>query len=214
MINIHKKLLLFSLCAVILILCGCGRAPQISKSVSAENFNKYEKIIRVISDKYNLNMKEEKDPNYNDRECVSKDYTLSGDDIFIKVYLSNDALLNEEKGEETFFISYTIPENDNFDLGLFTELVNSVSGNAVSRKYCEEFLSDALLSRNIAFDSEDELIHKSKALDWYSNWAITYILRDDGYSDNLFQDLKFTGLTKATEKASPKLTGEALARCN
>ncbi len=208
--KISKKLLLVFVCMLIVIMCGCGRAPQISGSESARNFSKYEKLIRMIANKYDLTMKEINDPNYSDEKWVNKDFELSGKDMLINVGLENTALDTEEKGEEKFLIVYSIPDDDYFDLDLFTELVNLISGKAISKIYCDEFLSNVYLGKNVSLDCDDLLIYDSKPLNFEEEWVISYTLREAVYPSDYPQELEFTGLTIGSFKASAgQSTGEA-----
>lgn len=193
-----KKLLLIPLCVLVIIAGGCIRDPQITRSASAENFSKYEKAIGEVSKKYNLSMNEIDDPNYSDKNDVSKDFKLTGTDMEISFYLSNDALDTEEKGEEVFLVAYDIPKNKDFDLDLFTDLVNSVSGKTITKEYCEDFIKNLNVTETKTPDS-DRLFYESKSLDFFENWTISYELRDIDYPDAHPQVLKFDGLTKATE---------------
>lgn len=194
MISIHKKILILSVSMLLIIACGCARAPQISRIDSADNFSKYEKIIQMVSNKYNLSMREINDPNYDDENYIYKDFIISGTDLEISFYLSNEALDTEEKAEETFLIVYNIPENKDFDLELFTELVNSISGKTISTEFCENFLDNLNVSENISQDP-GILLYKSKPLDFEPNWVISYTLEETEYPDDYSQKLEFVGLT-------------------
>lgn len=196
MISIHKKILILSVSVLLIIACGCARAPQISRIDSADNFSKYEKIIQMVSNKYNLSMREINDPNYDDENYIYKDFIISGTDLEISFYLSNEALDTEEKAEETFLIVYNIPENKDFDLELFTELVNSISGKTISTEFCENFLDNLNVSENISQDP-GILLYKSKPLDFEPNWVISYTLEETEYPDDYSQKLEFVGLTIA-----------------
>lgn len=196
MISIHKKILLLSVSVLMIIVCGCARAPQITRSVSAENFSKYEKIIRMISDKYDLSMSEINDPNYHDENDVNKEFSLTGTDLEIYVGLANDALDTEEKGEETFLVAYNIPENKDFDLELFCELVNSISGRTISTEYCDKFLHNLDTSQRFSNDY-DEIFSDSKPLNFESNWVISYTLKKIDFPNDYSQELLFGGLTIA-----------------
>lgn len=192
----QKTLLILSISVLLIIACGCARAPQISRIDSVENFSKYEKKIQMISNKYNLSMSEINDPNYDDVNYIHKDFIISGTDLEISFYLSNEALDTEEKGEETFLIVYSIPENKDFDLELFTELVNSISGKTISKEFCENFLDNLNVSENNSQDTGIPL-YKSKPLDFEPNWVISYTLEETEYPDDYSQNLEFVGLTIA-----------------
>lgn len=190
--------ILFVVFAFVIITNGCNRATQISRTASVENFSEYEKNIGLISNKYNLNMSQIIDPNYSIENNVCKDLRITGKDMEIQVYLSNKALLDEEKGRESFLVTYSISENKNFDLELFTELINSISGKTVSTKFCDDFLVNLNVNKKKS-DSSDILFHKSKPLDWSEDWVISYTLYNPEYYSDYLKKLEFVGLTSASE---------------
>ena len=194
MINNKKALFILSI-FLLIIINGCSHAPQISPSASNENFSEYEKMISEIANKYDLTISQMIDSNYSDENNVSKEFSLTGTNIQIFVYLSNEALITEEKGEETFLIAYNIPEDKSFDLELFTELVNSISGRKTSIEYCDEFIHNL----NAIKSNSDKSFYKSKSLDFESNWTISYTIREAEYPDDYSQKLEFSGLTSASE---------------
>ena len=200
MTGIAKKLLLLIMIyALVITAGGCLRAPQISKSASADNFIKYEKAIRAIAKKHDLAIEELEPVLYDgyDASRVSKEFSLSGGKgMHIYISLSNDALDMEPEGEETFYISYTLPFAEDYDLYLFTELINAVSGETVTTDFCRDFL------RGLEIDLSPPrvrytIIFKSKPLDFGEHWIISYDLSGSDYSESYRQDLTFTGLTKA-----------------
>ena len=102
----------------------------------------------------------------------------------------------EPEGEETFYIAYTLPFAEDYDLYLFTELINAVSGETVTTNFCRDFL------RGLEIDLSPPrvrytIISKSKPLDWDGHWIISYDLSSSDYSESYRQDLTFKGLTKA-----------------
>lgn len=200
MTGIFKKILLFVLlCALVITAGGCLRAPQIPKSDSEENFSMYEKSIRDIAKKYDLAIDELEPVLYDgyDASRVSKEFSLSGGKgMHIYISLSNDALDGEPEGEETFLISYTLRFPEEYDLDLFTELVNAVSGEPVTKDYCNEFLRHLEIDLSVTHDT-GTLISESKPLDWDGHWIMSYDLIGSVYSESYRQDLTFTGLTKA-----------------
>ena len=202
MLRIQKKLILLVLCAILVLICGCSRAPQISKSVSAENFVKYAATFREISNKHDLTMLPIETPISSDDDAshVSKNFSLSRKDTEISVYLSNDALDFEQEGEETFLIAYMLPIDEDYDLDLFAELVNAVSGRTITAEYCEDYLrSIEVYDKNTRNKKAD--FSKSKPLNWEGDWVISYTLRNDDFPITNLQELSFTGLTSAPPKA-------------
>ena len=200
MTGILKKVLLFVLlCALVITAGGCLRVPQIPKIDSKENFSMYEKSIRDIAKKHDLAIEELEPVLYDgyDASRVSKEFSLSGGKgMHIYISLSNDALDGEPEGEENFYISYTLPFAEDYDLYLFTELINAVSGETVTTDFCRDFL------RGLEIDLSPPrvrhtIISKSKPLDWEEHWVISYDLSGSDYSESYRQDLTFTGLTKA-----------------
>ena len=194
-----KLLLLILLCALVITAGGCLRAPQIPKSASEENFSMYEKSIRDIAKKHDLAIDELEPVLYDgyDASRVSKEFSLSGGKgMHIYISFSNDALDGEPEGEETFYIAYTLPFAEDYDLYLFTELINAVSGETVTTNFCRDFL------RGLEIDLSPPrvrytIISKSKPLDWDGHWIISYDLSGSDYSESYRQDLTFKGLTKA-----------------
>ena len=201
MFSYRKKFILLILCAIISITSGCYRAPQIKKSVSLENFSKYELKYREISDKYKLAMNELESPLFldgDDAGDVCKKFSLSRNNTVIEIYFSNDALDFEKEGEETFLISYILPINEEYDLDLFAELVNAVSGREISAEYCEDFLRKLdVIDRQSR--SKKEEFSQSKTLDFEERWTITYSLKGTVFRNGNLeeQELQFSGLTNA-----------------
>lgn len=202
MFSNQKSFLLLVLCVILVLISGCSRAPQISKSVSAENFTQYMAKFREISNKHNLAMLPIKTPiSSDDASHVSKNFSLSRKDTEISVYLSNDALDFEQEGEETFLIAYMLPIDEDYDLDLFAELVNAVSGRTITAEYCEDYLrSIEVYDKNTRNKKAD--FSKSKPLNWEGNWVISYTLRNDDFPITNLQELSFTGLTSANPRAS------------
>lgn len=205
MFSNQRKLILLVLCVILVLISGCSRAPQISKNVSVENFTKYAETIRGISNNYNLAMNEMESPVFSDgysaNNHVSKNLTLSCKDMEINVCLSNDALDFEQEGEETFLIAYMLPIDEDYDLDLFAELVNAVSGRTITAEYCEDYLrSIEVYDKNTRNKKAD--FSKSKPLNWEGNWVISYTLRETAFPNTYSQELSFKGLTSATPRAS------------
>lgn len=206
MLRIQKKLILLVLCVILVLISGCSRAPQISRSVSAENFIQYMAKFREISNKHILAMLPIETPisSSDDASHISNNFSLSRKDTEINVLLSNDALDFEQEGEETFLIAYMLPIDEEYDLDLFAELVNAVSGRTITAEYCEEFLrSIDVYDKNTRNRKAD--FSKSKPLNWEGNWVISYTLRETAFPNTYSQELSFTGLTSAKETAKATL---------
>lgn len=206
MFSNQRKLILLVLCVILVLISGCSRAPQISRSVSAENFIQYMAKFREISNKHNLAMLPIETPisSSDDASHISNNFSLSRKDTEINVLLSNDALDFEQEGEETFLIAYMLPKNEEYDLDMFAELVNAVSGRTITAEYCEEFLrSIEVYDKNTRNRKAD--FSKSKPLNWEGNWVISYTLRETAFPNTYSQELSFTGLTSAKETAKATL---------
>ena len=190
-----KSVLLLSV-LLFFALVGCT-TKKISIEQSKKNFSVYENSLHEITDKYNYEFHETKDENIENQD-VYRDFNITIDsNSNINIRLINSVYESEE-GVESFSIEYLTNNEDaesGFNLQMFVDLVNCVSGKVITLDFCDEFLS-APESKYSAEDYgykklNDEVIAKRLPLNFFEDWAITYILTKD--REHI---LRFGGLTK------------------
>ena len=190
-----KKAIMFVLGIIIClsIFTGCTTKALTIKD-SKINFENYCALITDIATKYNYEIKEVLDENIEDQDCY-KDLILNGDDGSINIYMVNEAADRYEKSYESFSVVYIANENEEINVELCVELINSISGKRVSTTYCEVFLSapeSQYSAESYGFEKEGDLqTYKFKYLNMFEDWYISY----KNTYDNI-KELSFGGLTK------------------
>ncbi len=194
-----KKIILITLIILLLLsLCGCN-TKTLSVEQSKRNFDNYLTAMKKVIHEYDYQIEDVSDTSYHDSSFVSRDYDVKINDISrLEIHLENS------NGRERFYIDYInhIDDknniNNNFDVLLFTKLINSLSGQFITEESCNEFLnaeeSEYPSGRYHTEKSEDQYIRKIKALNFFEDWIIEYTLSKD------FEEiLGFGGLTKQLE---------------
>ncbi len=101
-------------------------------------------------------------------------------------------------GVESFDIEYTkenVKSYNEYNIKLFVELSNSISGRALTDDDVWEFINAAEdqypVTKYGRGKASDELISKIRFEDFFENWCLFYTLRADNT-----ETLTFSGLTK------------------
>ena len=179
---------IFSLALVLIMflsLTGC-KAKLLSPQKSEENFKHYEKQLSEILEKYNLTFELEPFNGYPwaaYKDCLIFLDKTSENSTKIMVSFSNT------RGLEYFnvwYISYE-EKTSNFNLTLFTEIVNTFSGMEISEDYCKQFLSD------LENKEEKSEIFEYDNFGFFEEWSLSYQFSPE-YPP--CEELRFDGLTK------------------
>lgn len=169
---------------------------MLSPEQSQKNFNVYEKKLNEVASKYNLQLDDTTDSNYTD-ETTHKDLRIFiSDNEEITIHLVNSAV-DSSNGSESFEINYFLNTTDSkhqFNIQLFTELSNCISGKTISEELCNDFLS----SPESKYSAEDygfeklngEIISKMYPLNFEEDWTVFYTMEENGN-----EILTFGGLT-------------------
>lgn len=183
-----------------LMLSGCT-VKHLSLEQSQKNFEYYETQLQELLEPYGLTITESPTDDINDPPTEEQIYgwyrsfLIEIDDTAtITVDFSSNATW-KEKGREDFYVFYRSNGENEFDVKLFTEIVNAVSGREIDEDYCAQFLSDPeeahSPSRYALSKSDGQKIYKYEFLNFQQDWSIGYTLDEDGV-----EELRFWGLTK------------------
>lgn len=144
--------------------------------------------LELIIDEYNLETK----VSITDKtKSLNKYYIVVNDESRINVEFSTNST-DTQKGNGTFSISYTISDvsdDSNFDVELFTEIVNSISGKTITTDFVTEFLTapeEKYSVKKYGLSGDDYAISKMHALNFWEDWVIGYELTYDGYAELWF----------------------------
>lgn len=175
-------------------LTGCFNAVQITSEQSAENFKFYKGEIEDICEKYDVKIIDiEKE-----RSFLELHLSVSGTQK-IDISMTNSTYYygdtTTSAGKEDFSIGYNKSLASDFNVDLFVELVNAISGKTLSKEFCQEFLDapeeDYPCKRYGDKKEPNEKSYKLYSLNLFENWFIA----DTVYNDNT-EELSFRGLTK------------------
>lgn len=185
-----KKFLAILIMVCLLSLNGCT-TKHLTLEQSEKNFVAYESSIRDIAANYNCNVEEKTDENISDEQTCYKNLVVKIDDNSEICLSMNNYVHNSKKGVERFDLLYIIEDNKNkeqkFNIELFVDIVNAISGKEITQSYCEEFLNSAENNES----ANGKLISKHSFLNFFEDWGISYNLYE-----NFNEELSFSGLTK------------------
>lgn len=189
-----KIVIMFVAFSLLLALCGCN-TKHITLEQSQKNFEVYHDFLKNITNQYKLDLVEKRDINIKNQDTY-KDYSINiNSDIVIEIRIINSAW-DSSKGVESFSIDYKITGNEpknKFNLPLFVDLVNCISGKEISVDFCNEFLnapeSKYSAEKNGYKKQDDEIVSKEYALNFFEDWNISYHLTTEE------EVLTFGGLT-------------------
>lgn len=191
----RKVIVWFIALFLTLSLCGCT-TRQLTIKQSKENFPVYESVLKEVANDYNLELIEIEDDyykeNFDENEFLIKSFNIIKDDTEIEITLRNDSI-NTTKGRESFYINYVT--HSSFDVSLFVNLVNCVSGKEITEDFCKEFLEapeEKYSAEDRGFQKPSEgVIAKEYPLNFFEDWVISYYFYPESR-----QELSFGGLTK------------------
>lgn len=186
---------------IVMILCmslsGCS-IQHFTIEQSASNFEVFKKSLNEIVIKYGFELLEKFDENIENQESYKDLFIVISDksDISLRMVNSGDI---SKKGVQRFDLQYSIEKNntpkETFNLELFVELVNAISGKMISQEFCQEFLDapeeEFSPSRYSIIKSSNQKVLKQEFLNFGEDWAIGYEL-----DINMTEVLSFSGLTK------------------
>ena len=193
----RKVIVWFIALFLTLSLCGCT-TRQLTIEQSKENFPVYESELKEVANDYNLELIEIEDDNIqdlDDNEVAEKTFNIivTKDDTEIEIVLKNNALNSSTKGRESFQVNYVT--HSSFDVSLFVNLVNCVSGKEITEDFCKEFLEapeEKYSAEDRGFQKPSEgVIAKEYPLNFFEDWIISYYFYPESR-----QELSFGGLTK------------------
>ena len=173
-------------------LTGCMNVAQVTAEQSEENLKFYRDEVMNICKEYDVKIIDSE----NEKLSI-KMYLSVSEDQEIDIDISNSAYYDGEvpTGREDFSIGYNKSTSSDYNVDLFVDLVNAMSGRILSKEFCEEFLAaseeDYPCERYGDEKQPDEISHKSYSLNFFEDWNIGDIVYD-----NNTEELRFTGLTK------------------
>ena len=157
----------------------------------------YQNDLISVLEHYGLSLEKCETNEYDDYLSLSFLVTVD-DEMSIDIRLHTNAS-HDRTGREEVEIRYRNYGEQPFDLQLFTEVVNTVSGKEITQEYCEKFLSDPEEDHSPARYGlqKDSIkkVYKYEFLNFGQDWAITYSEYDDET-----EALAFWGLTKQLEE--------------
>ncbi len=179
--------------SVISICSLLFRTPTYELDTLTEKFYECYNEIESITDKYNL---ESKDLVTDEIKSLKQYYITVNDKQRFDITFSTTAT-ETKKGNGAFSISYTISDisdDNNFDVELFTDIVNSISGKTIITDFVTEFLTApeekySVEKYGLSGGSYD--VEKIHALNFWEDWVICYELTYDNHAE-----LRFYGYVK------------------
>ena len=209
-----KKLFIIAILAFGFVFCGCSsefftaimgslNTPMILPSESKAHFEKLEQVLQQTAESCELELKKVRSKL--DEDGIIVDFELKPDESStIKVSLNNILLDGRTKGAERFSVSCEKSDRSTeFDIALFTAIVNSVSGRTLTDDFCVQLANDTDGTfAEISTNGAPGWMHKFKTLDKYGNWSLSEdLLMDESQLDSAENDytelLYFDGLTRA-----------------
>lgn len=192
----RKVIIVAMILSLIFGLCGCN-TRHLTVEQSKENFSVYQDSLQNIADEYDLELTATEDKNIENQDSY-KDLIISiSSDIHIRIRIINSAY-ESDKGVESFSIDYKIgnvDSEDDFNMQLFVDLANCISGKNISVDFCDEFLNapeSKYSAEKYGYKKlNGEIIVKQHPLNFFEDWNISYVLTKDQE-----RTLTFGGLTK------------------
>lgn len=196
-----RKSYTFVILIIMLFISSC--APKyVTSEQSKLNFTEYQKAITDVAHKYNCTVKDESDIEHcNDYEYKDLIVIINENDK-INISLINNKQENTGLNRtEYFFVDYIQDNNSKqFNLDLFSDLINVISGKKITSKTCIAFLNN---DKYIKETSEFLVVERREhSLNFWEDWGLDYKLYYTGksyeqYSDNVGKEiLSYAGLTK------------------
>lgn len=198
-----KKVVLLLIIAYLIVFLGTCNTKHLTNEQSKKNFVTYENYLQEIAKNYDLELVETI-AGYNSK----KFYIIISETAKIQISMTNSAGDSDDTGVERFCIDYILrnmksQSKNEFNVELFVDLVNCISGKKLSVDFCNEFLeapeSDYAAEDHGFRKLNGEIIAKRHNMNFFEDWNIYYYL----YSEE--EELSYTGLTlqlEDTESAS------------
>ena len=182
---------------LLLYICIFSNVRDLTIVQSEENFEIYQNKIQHVIDSYGLYMTEVQDPYMENPELHKKLCISIDDDEKIWIYMSNSAQGDCLTGKEQFNISYIFYDSsleDEFNIELFVDIVNCVSGKKLSKESCTYFF----LSRQFAVKQEGSPIPKLNEHIAEKQWSLNFLEEWTLYFSQFGNEKKlmFGGLTE------------------
>ena len=190
----HRFVLFPILTAFLLNLCACSQAT-ISKEQSEKNFENYSALLQAALEVYDLELKEESDTS-NENEILYRDFCVFINSAAeIKIRIINSAF-ETDKGTESFSIDYFLYNSNapnEFDIALFVDLANCISGKEISTTACHNFLvapESKYAAEKYGYKKQGgEIVAKMYPLNFAEDWVFCYFKTENK------EQLSFGGLT-------------------
>ncbi len=186
-----KKIIAVSIVVVLLVLSVCFvlfKNPTYDLYTLTEKFNACYDEIESIANEYNLENKFE----VKDETKSLNEYSITvNDKSKINIEFSTNAT-EAQKGTGTFSISYTISDvsdDNNFDVKLFTEIVNSISGKTITTDFVTDFLTapeEKYSVEKYGLSGDGYAVEKMYALNFWEDWVIGYNLTYNNHAELWF----------------------------
>lgn len=171
---------------ILFLVSSLSCSKFVSYQESNDHFIEYEKKLCEITADFGFSLENEDSADYPVLEKhISRNYIVSlSDGDTVRINLDN-YLQRENKGIETFSVEYTISRAENqFNVELFSALVNAVSGKKITTELCTGFIDAPEerypVSRYNRTKSKDEVVAKCNALNFFEDWMIYHSSYIDG----------------------------------
>ncbi|MBQ7897019.1 MAG: hypothetical protein IJ323_01205 [Clostridia bacterium] len=176
-----KKNIVIIMIFTMLSFCSCNR-EFISIEQSKENFSIYQQSLQEVVEKYDLDLKEV------EVQDTYRDFSITFQNSEILIRLDNSAIASNE-GVESFSIDYYLTKDntdelrEEFNINLFVDLVNCISGKTISEDICDEFLNaseEKYSAEKYGYKKIDGVnIAKMHSFNFFEDWIIFYESKSD-----------------------------------
>lgn len=197
-----KKIIILAIILLSFSLFGCN--PKVlTVEQSQSNYSSYRDSLQEIAQQYNMELVQIYNEHYENHDWYVNFTITETPNAYISIEISNTAYIDKTNtGVESFSIDYYInntDSQDDYNIPLFVDLVNCVSGRIITVDYCEEFLNapeSKYSAERYGFQKMNgEIIAKEECLNFFEDWSIGYRLSKDNE-----QRLYFGGLTKQSSE--------------
>lgn len=171
-----KKICLYQPIIILLLLCSCT-TKFISVEQSNRNFSEYQQSLQNVANNYNLCLDEI------EVKDTYRDFSITFQNSKILIRLDNNAIESKE-GVESFSIDYYLKKDSTdedlkeFNVGLFVDLVNCISGKTISEDFCNEFLNapeKKYSAEKYGYNKVNgSIIAKMYSFNFFEDWTIFY----------------------------------------
>lgn len=177
--------------AVVLLVASFGyvlfRNPSYDLDTLSKKFNAYYIEIEAIVNENNL---EDRFWVTDEAKSLKKYHISVNDTSNIYIEFSTNAT-EKQKGMGTFSVSYTVSDistDNNFDVKLFTAIVNSVSGKKITTDFVTEFLNapEEYSVEKYGLSYGGYAVEKMHALDFWEDRVLGYNLTYDNHAELWF----------------------------